>query len=37
MRHRGLGVERHPEQQGGAGDLRANGALQHPRGAAAGM
>ena len=35
--HRGLGVEAHAEQQRRARHLRADGALQHPRRAAAGM
>jgi hypothetical protein len=35
--HRCLGVEAHAEEQRGTSRLRADGALQHPRGAAAGM
>lgn len=37
VRDGGLGVEAHPEQQGGPGGLRPHAALQHPGGAAAGM
>ena len=35
--HRGLGVEAHTEQQRGPRGLHADGALQHPRRAAARM